>query len=72
MSSEAFKILILSSLLKRCFSLVVTVTRTEPSAAGDDNSAVTPLSAFLTLYWKELHIGSRLSKPGALGVVTLL
>ena len=72
MSSEAFKILTLSSLLKRCFSNVVTVTRTEPLAAGVANSAVTPLNAFLTLYSKEFHIGSRLSKPGARGVVTLL
>ena len=46
------------------------VTLTELSCAGAARVAETPLRARLTLYIKLSHIGSRLSKPGAAGVVT--
>ena len=61
-----------SFLLKRCFSFVRTVQRTEPLAATVPRVADSPLRARLTLYVKLSHIGSILSKPGAAGVVTLL
>ena len=43
---------------------------TVPSVAGAARVAETPLRARLTLYIKLSQIESRLSKPGAAGVVT--
>ena len=43
---------------------------TDPLFATCPRVAETPLRARLTLYINESHIGSRLSKPGAVGVVT--
>ena len=70
MSSGAFNILMVSSLTNLCFSFVVTVHLTDPSVSTCPRVAESPLRARLTLYMNESHIGSRLSKPGAAGVVT--